>query len=355
MLLPRDWVHKRAAYEDFVVMQFNCLADGLAQSGDYKFCTPEDLAWGPRWALMQEEITKVNPDVLCIQEMNHPEVLAQFMPDHYMLLCPKLASPALAMCGAPPDGCVMLLRRSMYELIDVQIMYYNVGSDLNSGAIVAAVKDRRNKRGLVFATTHLKAKSGAANEGVRMLQMSQLLGRIKGSRMMLSGLLNDEGEGDAQQVQVVLTGDFNTAPQGDVYAAVYGDAVLNFSSAYNSSQQGLQTVFAATGAGAGAGAGADAGAEGDGHAIRLPAAEYAASEPSFTTYKTRNGEGCKQHCIDYIWLGGQDASTSSKKLVLTALWSLPSAEQIGEKGLPCAAYPSDHLSLAAKFGWNGLI
>jgi len=338
MLLSRDWVNYRVTNEDFVVMQFNCLADGLAQSGDYQFCTPDELAWAPRWALMQEEITKVNPDVLCMQEMNHPEVLAQFMPDHFMLLCPKLCSPALS-AGAPPDGCVMMLRRSMYELLDVQIMYYNVGAEPNSGAIVAAVRDRRNKQGLVFATTHLKAKSGAANERLRMLQISQLIARIKGSRMMLSGMLGGDG-GEAAaggQHQVILTGDFNTSPHGDVYASVYGDTALNFRSAYNSTQQGLQTVFAPA-------------AE---SSAKLLATDYAAQEPCFTTYKTRNGEGCKKHCIDYIWLG-QDADASTK-IVLAARWALPTEEQIGERGLPCVAYPSDHLALAAKFGWNGMV
>ena len=66
-LIERSWQYKNVCNDEFTVMQFNCLADGLAQTGDFKYCSEVELEWANRWNLMQEEITTVNPDVLCIQ------------------------------------------------------------------------------------------------------------------------------------------------------------------------------------------------------------------------------------------------------------------------------------------------
>ena len=329
-MLSREWLHFGVCNEEFTVMQFNCLADGLAQSGEFQYASPDELYWSSRWILIQTEINRINPDVLCVQEMNHPEALATFMPDHYMLYCPKLSSPALN-CGSPPDGCVMMIRRSLYELIDVQIVYYNTGGEPNSGAIVAAVKDKRNKQGLIFATSHLKAKAAAANEEIRVIQIRQLLSRIKGSRNLLHGYLGGES-----QPRIILTGDFNSSPDRDVYKTIYTDSEINFHSVYNACFRQSQRD------------------ECDKAAFeKPPCAEYSKHEPDFTTYKIRHGEGAKKHTIDYIWLG--QSCNEQNKLVVSASWSLPTTQDIGERGLPCEKYPSDHLAIAAKFGWCTLV
>ena len=318
-LLSREWLYKAPANDEFTVMQFNCLADGLAQTGDFKYRSLEQLEWISRWRLIKEEIRQVNPDVLCMQEMNHAEDLAKFLPDHYMLFCPKLSSPAHK-CGSSPDGCCILLRRSHYELIDIQIMYYKLDDQgMNSGAIIVAAKDKRNNQGIVFATTHLKAKSGAKNDQIRGQQIQQLLARIQGSQALLSGFL-DNGKDAA----VILTGDFNSPPSGNVYSSIYNQKnSAKFSSLYNN------IILP------------------DDVELMLSAEEYAQGEPEYTTFKVRNSEGEKKHTIDYIWL-----SQVEKKIILGALWALPT---IDDAGLPCDQYPSDHLALAVKIGWKELI
>ena len=347
-VLRREWLYKGVVSEEFTIMQFNCLADGLAQTGDFTFCSPEELEWHFRWTLMKQEISKVDPDVLCVQEMNHPEVLAQLMPTHYMVFCPKLSSPALH-CGAPPDGCVMLLRRSLFKLVDVQIMYYNTEHSLNSGAIIVSVQDKRNKQGFVFATTHLKAKESF--EEIRIVQIQQLLARIKGSRMLLSSLLSEENMPRIFP-KVILTGDFNSAPHRDVYRIIYEDKDLCFESVYNSISPLLPRPTASVSANASA---FDGDVERDDLSIiRIERAEYAKHEPLFTTFKKRGTEeSTKIHTIDYIWVSNEQ--TSRAKLMLGALLSMPSEADIGDQALPCKRYPSDHLAIAAKLGWNRLI
>jgi nocturnin len=328
--LLREWVHLNVVNEDFTVMQFNCLADGLAQTGNFTFSTPEELDWSFRWELIKEEITKVNPDVLCMQEMNHPEILAQFMPGHYMIFCPKLSSPALH-CGYPPDGCVMLIRRTLFRLVDVQIVYFHSEDSMSSGGIVVSAQDKRNKQGIVFATTHLKSK--APFEHRRIEQIHQLLGRIKGSRAMLSAFLTDESQSPISP-KVILTGDFNSSPDKEVYRTVYEDKDLCFDSSYNSSPSSRLLT-------------------GDVSLAKIGVAAYAEGEPAFTTFKIRDSRAYRQ-TIDYIW-AGQSFEKAPGNLVLGAIWSIPSTEDIGEKGLPSRSYPSDHLSIAAKFGWHELL
>lgn len=349
-VLRREWLYKGVVNEEFTIMQFNCLADGLAQTGNFAFCSPEELEWQFRWTLMKQEISKVDPDVLCVQEMNHPEMLAQFMPTHYMVFCPKLSSPALH-CGAPPDGCVMLLRRSLFKLVDVQIMYYNTEHSLNSGAIIVSVKDKRNKQGFVFATTHLKAKESF--EEIRIVQIQQLLARIKGSRMLLSSLLSERNM-PHKFPKVILTGDFNSDPHRDVYRLIYEDKDLCFESVYNSISPLLPSPRASASANASAFDG-DVERE-DLSKIRIERAEYAKHEPLFTTFKKRGfglGLESKLHTIDYIWVSNEQ--TSGAKLIQGALLSIPSEADIGDQALPCKRYPSDHLAIAAKLGWNRLI
>ena len=349
-ILPRKWLYKAPANDEFTVMQFNCLADGLAQTGDFAHCTPEELAWEPRWALMQEEIALVQPDVLFVQEMNHPEALAQLLPDHQLLFCPKLNSPAQK-CGAPPDGCAMLLRRSYYEVLDVQVMYFQMESGLNSGAIVVAARDKRNSQGVVFSTTHLKAKAAQACEDLRCQQMQQLLTRVRGSRLMLSSRLDG-----AQDALVVLGGDFNSAPGRDVYSAVYGEQAqggpgpgLDFYSLYNSTAVGPHVTSPSRPGCDEVASGNAYSADDAGETKKPPVAQYALGEPAFSTFKIRRGEGEKRHLIDYLWLSG------GPSCVLSALWSLPTAAEVGAQGLPCPRYPSDHLAMAVKLGWRNLL
>ena len=336
-LLDRSWNYKSVCNEEFIVMQFNVLADGLAQTGNFEYCKPENLEWEPRWAMMMEEIDSVKPDLLCCQEVNFPGVLAQHLEhlgNYSYFNCPKANSPAVS-TGAQPDGCVMLINNDRFEVLDAQIVYYKLGNGINSGGIVVGVKDKKNGSGLVFSTTHLKAKASVENENIRCEQISQLLLRIKGMRQFVKGCLfaeaddNEVGKAsDIGEPKVILTGDFNSSPAGEVYKTIFNDSGIVFESAYNS------CVFKAE---------------------RPCLEDYISSEVDFTTFKIRKDAGIKKETIDYIWVSRDSQSgISNKDLDIQCTYSLPSMDQIGELGLPSASYPSDHLSISAKIGYRAL-
>lgn len=54
-----------------------------------------------------------------------------------------------------------------------------------------------------------------------------------------------------------------------------------------------------------------------------------------------------KHCIDYIFTAAATASQS--RLRPTHRLSIPTAAEVGRDGLPCVAYPSDHLALGVRF------
>ena len=63
--------------------------------------------------------------------------------------------------------------------------------------------------------------------------------------------------------------------------------------------------------------------------------------------KFRANEVEKKETIDYIFFSG-----GNPRLRLLATLALPSEAQIGPAALPSAAFPSDHLSLAAQFEFS---
>ena len=91
------------------VMQYNILADGLAQNGQFCYATPDILEWDYRNALINDEIRLVDPDILCVEECNRPESLSMLLSDHAIIWVAKLNSPAVQY-GCPPDGILLAVR-----------------------------------------------------------------------------------------------------------------------------------------------------------------------------------------------------------------------------------------------------
>lgn len=359
----------------FTVMQWNVLADGLAQTGNFVCAPKELLTWQPRFALIAAEIADVSPDVLCMQEVNNVDAFASLLPDYAMIWVPKLHSPALS-AGATPDGVAVFVKRARFAILDVDTLYYRddglaaaggaggaaagAGAGAapvrvrplgNQAAIVLALSEDGSRRPLIVATTHLKAKGGPLNDALRARQAAQLLAAVRSMRSRISSALGLPSE---SHIPVIVTGDMNSDPRKGVFAACVDDPALAMHSVYNE-----HTAAHAFKPG--------------GPAVPLPphpaASEYAAGEPRFTTWKFRGAdEGAaaaagapaveKRQTIDYIFVSGmgsvegEAAEPAGKPLLkLTAVRNLPTAAEIGPDALPCARFPSDHLSLAAAFEW----
>lgn len=413
-ILPRTW-RSAAAISDakpdsashFTVMQWNVLADGLAQTGNFVYAAKDLLTWRPRFALIAAEIADVSPDILCMQEVNNVDYFASLLPEYAMIWVPKLLSPAVS-AGATPDGIAVFVRRSRFAILDVATTYYRhdglaVAVDAggavagdgagaaparavsvrplgNQAGVVLALSEAGSERPIIVATTHLKAKGGPVNDALRARQIAQLLAAVRSMRSRLAAALRLPSE---HAIPVVVTGDMNSDPRKGVFAAAVDDASLAMHSVYNEHTTAHAFGGAAAGA-AGAAAGGAAAAASGGLPPHPPAEVYASGEPSFTTWKYRGAEeGAaaaaagsppteKRHTIDYIFVSGLGVGSGSSDdaaavaseggvtagskatgplLKLTGVRNLPTAAEIGPAALPCARFPSDHLSLAATFEW----
>jgi hypothetical protein len=240
------------------------------------------------------------------------------------------------------------------------------------------------------ATTHLKAAATAVNEAVRLAQVRQLLTAADAAANAAEAAEVAGGRrgGAGAEVPIFLCGDWNTQPDGPVYAAVAAHP-RGFVSLYNDA--GAKPAELARQPSAVAAGGREATSMDLDPALAAAAYRYGLGEPAFTTWKVRRAGGHAaaagrggagdaggaphkevRRTIDYIWAGGLASGgcdgeaacpsgggesggrggDGARMLALAARLRLPSADDVGAAALPCEAYPSDHLSLAVDLHWR---
>ena len=307
--MPNDSVSSQNAASDqlhstkpITILTWNYLGNGLAQTGEFK-TDPIFLEWNYRYPRIVTEIRDIKPDIFSLQEATHSGELAMEFPDYSLFFVPKIQSAALK-GGSPPDGVAVFVDRDRFDVLDVQIVYFKYIGDLTlryQNAIILTLREVASATTFVLSSTHLKAKSGLENDALRLHQTEQLISRLEEQASKLG-----------PETPVIVCGDFNSTPHQLAYPRIMS-STLNFMSAYNS--QPSETGQSNQGASAGQ-------AAATGH-------RYGGGEPAFTTWKFRANEVEKKETI-----------------------ALPSEAQIGPGALPSAAFPSDHLSLAAQFEFS---
>lgn len=276
---------------------FHSLYPALSLGSDnFIKCPNEALEWNTRKYRCMEEILTYDPDVICLQEVDH-------FPDFYKPLLeqvgyqgtfqPKRYSPCLdVLNNSGPDGCAIFFKPDKFELLDTvgQNLQAQKGSrTIKCNQVVlfhrlkCTASDLKGQE-VIIGTTHLKAKQGYHE--MRHAQGLDLLEIIKSH---------------ASDLPVIIGGDFNGEPSEEVYKAF----AKNFDSAYKKlSPDGTE-------------------------------------EPLYTTWKIRSvGDIC--HTIDYMWY-------TRDKVAPVTLLGLPTNEDVGPGRLPSFKYPSDHLSLVCDF------
>ena len=309
---------------------------------------------------------------------------------------PKSPSPAQRF-GAPPDGVALFWRAARLEPAAPPAAAPFARADggpgggggggggpaggaMTQGAIVATLRDRAARgRALVVAATHLKAKDGGPNDETRRRQALQLLERVEAAvaaaaaetPVSAAAAAGDNGSSTTQQQRqppppgVVVAGDFNALRSSPACAAVVAHPRLGLRSVWDV-PWAAGAEEQAGGAGSGAGSGGANGASGSSgqqqqqqqqqqqrrrRQQRQQQPQEGAQvqgdeddeEPEFSTWKFRTG-GEARRVIDHAFYSGA-------ALAPTRRWRGPTRAEIGPGGLPCAAYPSDHVALLVEFEW----
>ncbi|XP_007939407.1 nocturnin [Orycteropus afer afer] len=298
----RDFVNLRtdcpSSHPPIRVMQWNILAQALGEGKDnFVQCPVEALKWEERKCLILEEILAYQPDILCLQEVDH--YFDTFQPllsrlGYQGTFFPKPWSPCLDVeHNNGPDGCALFFLQNRFKLVNsANIRLTAMTLKTNQVAIAQTLECRESGRQFCIAVTHLKARTGwerfRSAQGCDLLQNLQNI--TKGAKIPL-----------------IICGDFNAEPTEEVYKH-FASSSLNLNSAYK--------LLSADGQ----------------------------SEPPYTTWKIRTSGECR-HTLDYIWYSKYALNVRSALDLLTE-------EQIGPNRLPSFNYPSDHLSLVCDFSFT---
>uniref|UniRef100_A0A1B6CCY4 Nocturnin n=1 Tax=Clastoptera arizonana TaxID=38151 RepID=A0A1B6CCY4_9HEMI len=269
------------------ILQWNLLSQALGQNNDNFVCCPDGaLDWRRRKHQMAEEIIKYDPDVICLQEVDHFHYLKRILATQGFqgTFFPKPDSPCMYIKGNNgPDGCAIFYRQDKYELLKTETRVLEVWRvQSNQVAVLVILRDKTSNQEICVATTHLKARNGALLSTLRNEQGKDLL-----------EFVNTHSDGRP----VILSGDFNAEPIEPIYNTVLSHDLLKLRSAYCNN----------------------------------------AGEPPYTTWKVRE-EGEVKHTIDYIFF-------SQNNFKVDSILEFPTGEEIGEGRIPSFSYPSDHFSL----------
>jgi len=290
------------------IFQWNHLSQTLGTKND-KFvkCPLPALDWTTRrWRLL-EEIVRYDPDIVCLQEVDHISLFKRALSSigysgHFV---PKPDSPCIYLPdNNGPDGCAIFYKEDKFEMLLEPASRVVEVWRVQSNQVVLSVSLRHRKTGkdLFVATTHLKARSGA----------------------LLSTLRNEQGKDILEWIDTVkpvnqpliLCGDFNAEPSEPVFRTMTENPKIPLNSAYKISET----------------------------AINGEATEEVSEDLTFTTWKIRE-TGEQKHILDYIF-------HSSDTLTTIATLDMPDEDQIGQDRLPSLAFASDHLSLVAELSFS---
>lgn len=165
---------------------------------------------------------------------------------------------------------------------------------------------------IVFACTHLKAKSSDEFEAIRASQIAAVL---EGVRAVAQSVLTVDGDANEALCRCVVMGDFNA----DACQSVGGTQPVAVPTALRWCDGALSSAYP------------------------LPTS-YTETDGLYSTWKTRGGKEAKR-VIDYILY------TRECGLEVTSLLQPPTPEDLANSQckLPDLRYPSDHVAIAADF------
>lgn len=97
---------------------------GLADGSDvFVRCPREALLWSVRRWRILEEIATFQPDVLCMQEVDHFKFFEKAFSSmgYFGKFCPKPDSPCLYVPGNNgPDGCAIFINTNLFDILETR-------------------------------------------------------------------------------------------------------------------------------------------------------------------------------------------------------------------------------------------
>ncbi|XP_030212631.1 protein angel homolog 1 [Gadus morhua] len=208
---------------DFSVMSYNILSQDLLEAHQelYSHCPLEGLDWSNRYPLLQQEILKWLPDIMCLQEVqeNHyKEELHPFLAEIGYKCVYKRRT------GTKTDGCATCYRGDRFsEVSATSLEYFRPESELldrdNVGIalLLQPVLPSGSSEGpikapscICVANTHLLFNPRRGD--VKLAQLAIMLAEIHA--------LVKASKSRGQRCNAILCGDFNAVPRMPLYQLI---------------------------------------------------------------------------------------------------------------------------------------
>lgn len=294
-LLDREWlVGTPKSPDQITVLQWNCLADWASDA--FPHVSPDYLRWEHRLPLIVAECLRSDPDVICLEEVDHFEDLKSAFVADYDGYC-KLKG--VNSDRPSRDGVAIFWKRAqMVPRGRADLHYSRLCQKPEMKQVLASpefefLTSVGDSVLVSISATHLKAKSGFDEQ--RELQCKAIANVLDMKKMTPDGL-------------TVVCGDFNTDPDSIAIETLINEA----------NSVALQSSYESV------------------------VANGSSGDPDWTTWKIR--EHVKKTTIDFMF-----HDTNSKWQPID-VWKIPDESQIDpDVALPCERYPSDHVALATKF------
>ncbi|XP_053624563.1 protein angel homolog 1 isoform X2 [Plodia interpunctella] len=192
----------------FKVVSYNVLAQCLLEYHPYLYtgCHPHNLKWKVRAPRLFDEIVKLSPDIICLQEVQATHLgsfYAKFEKIGYTGIFKQKT-------GHREDGCAIYYKQDLFEKSDqCSVEYYQPGLSIlnrdNIGMMVKLVPRCMPFLPIVVATTHLLYNPKRTD--VRLAQLQVLLAEL--DRFAYNGR-------ESGHLPIILTGDLNSTPESAV-------------------------------------------------------------------------------------------------------------------------------------------
>jgi len=218
------------------------------------------------------------------------------------LFVPKPHSPCV-MSGWFSDGCALFWKSSVLELVNEGRYSYQQG---NQVYLILTMRHLETGKIMIFAVTHLKAGKGVDMELLRKAQVEELMQRLESS---VSSAARDQGV-ELNDIPVILMGDFNSDIREEE------TCIRSIIDKEDASSCPWTSAYE----------------------IDPPDSSL------FTTWKIR-GDITQQRIIDYIFYNAKNVDGFE----CTHTLDVPNEDELEPTKLPGFKYPSDHLSIGAKF------
>ncbi|KAK9810006.1 hypothetical protein WJX72_003259 [[Myrmecia] bisecta] len=238
--MQRAWtqIANQPSSQGLTVVSYNILANKYARSGYHAYCPDKYLDWSYRFPRIQSELLSHQPDIICLQEVEEPTFVQEFVPAlrregyqglpvaqqardviqgppdgcalcFYGLHYSRHSKPGDAIQG-PPDGCALFFKSARLQLLASSLCrfgnhvapskagpFWDQVRAREDGAVLALLRDTQSKRVFCAASLHLFwdphfPDVKAAQAAIVCAQIQDLLNRSRqsGAPVIMAGDYN---------------------------------------------------------------------------------------------------------------------------------------------------------------------